>query len=388
MNSNKLFELEALRGIASIITFFGHFFIAFLPALSGFFTPGQGLIGTPFFFIINGSAAVIFFFVLSGFVLTYKYYRTQEISIITIGVTKRYFRLAGPVFIVIMLSYLIFKLDLYHYIDAGIMTNSPWLEDFAYSGRGRNFNPSLKDALKQGTILCFFRGDSYYNNNLWTMKVELIGSMISFALAPIFINFRKKEFIFSLPILLLLFHFINPYYVCFLLGSLLALFVSRKDPFKIPVWIKIPLILIIVFFFSYFRPVNYYSFLNIQMPFFSELSIQIYINTIASMIIIFIMLSEGRLKRSFQGRIGKLLGNLSFPLYLIHTIIICSFSSWFFILIHDETGSNYSAVFMTLCVTVVIVACATYILYLFDKNWVTMINTIFKKFHNSSPQSQ
>jgi peptidoglycan/LPS O-acetylase OafA/YrhL len=58
-------QLDSLRGLAALTVFFGHFWGAKLKM--SFF---EGLSKTPFSFLLNGGAAVMFFFVLSGFVLS------------------------------------------------------------------------------------------------------------------------------------------------------------------------------------------------------------------------------------------------------------------------------------------------------------------------------
>src|SRR5690606_12773670 len=73
-NVNKLGELEALRGIASVIVLVHHALLGFAPGLHGLLQPDSphALFGTPAFSLINGGAAVVLFFVLSGFVLTFR----------------------------------------------------------------------------------------------------------------------------------------------------------------------------------------------------------------------------------------------------------------------------------------------------------------------------
>jgi hypothetical protein len=43
--------------------------------------------------------------------------------------------------------------------------------------------PSFWDAFSQGAFYTFFRGDAYYDSSLWSMRYELIGSLLAFGLA-------------------------------------------------------------------------------------------------------------------------------------------------------------------------------------------------------------
>ena len=87
----KLTELDAVRGIAAAIVFSGHFCEGLLPAVT------SALNGTPLFIALNGPAAVIVFFVLSGFVLTLRPLSAQRAGLIIPLALKRWPRLAGPV---------------------------------------------------------------------------------------------------------------------------------------------------------------------------------------------------------------------------------------------------------------------------------------------------
>src|SRR3954452_14928711 len=97
MKSRKfLVELEALRGIAAIIVLVHHFMLGFTPRFHGLLYPDQplSLLGTPVFALINGSAAVVIFFVLSGFVLTVGLFKSRSLRGALISTVKRWPRLA------------------------------------------------------------------------------------------------------------------------------------------------------------------------------------------------------------------------------------------------------------------------------------------------------
>jgi len=92
----KLIELEALRGLAAVVVLFHHFMLGFTPRLHGMFYADQpySLFGTPAFAFVNGSAAVIVFFVLSGFVLTVGIFKSQRAAGVFVAALKRWPRLA------------------------------------------------------------------------------------------------------------------------------------------------------------------------------------------------------------------------------------------------------------------------------------------------------
>jgi peptidoglycan/LPS O-acetylase OafA/YrhL len=86
-----LTTLDAVRGGAAVVVFTGHYFRNFAPGFE------HSVNGTPFYTLFNGPAAVILFFVLSGFVLSRRPIKTGDIFDVTGGAIKRWPRLAGPV---------------------------------------------------------------------------------------------------------------------------------------------------------------------------------------------------------------------------------------------------------------------------------------------------
>src|ERR1700735_4161538 len=125
--SRKLMELEALRGVAAVIVLFHHFLLIVAPRLHGRNFPDDpiALVRTPLFALVNGSAAVAVFFVLSGFVLTLRAIEGRDWRQIFIGVLKRWPRLALLVVTVNIISAMFFMLGLYQ--------NSTWFDLHNYA---------------------------------------------------------------------------------------------------------------------------------------------------------------------------------------------------------------------------------------------------------------
>src|ERR1700730_17551481 len=103
---SKLIELEVLRGIAAMIVLFHHFLLVVAPRLHGRNFPDDpiALVRTPLFALANGTAAVAVFFVLSGFVLTFRAMEKRNWTQLLVGVLKRWPRLVPLVATVNVLS--------------------------------------------------------------------------------------------------------------------------------------------------------------------------------------------------------------------------------------------------------------------------------------------
>ena len=134
--SSRLTTLEGLRGLASLVVVIWHSFLGFSPERTGIFdkfSAADSFSGSLLFVFMNGTGAVVFFFVLSGFVLPRSGLVGSDKSLIARAAVRRYPRLMMPVLLAVMFSYLFFRFNLYSYIDASKISGSPWLEKFAYA---------------------------------------------------------------------------------------------------------------------------------------------------------------------------------------------------------------------------------------------------------------
>jgi peptidoglycan/LPS O-acetylase OafA/YrhL len=173
----KLVQLEAVRGIASVVVVFHHFVLAFLPGVKA--SAPTGYFVAPWQWVINGEGAVSLFFVLSGFVLTRRYFETPPaFGDVTIAAAKRFPRLFLPASASILLGYSLLAFGGRPYMEAGRLTDSWWLSEFGGSAVKGNFVPSLSSALQQCFGIFLVKQQTMYSSNLWTMRPEPFGSLV------------------------------------------------------------------------------------------------------------------------------------------------------------------------------------------------------------------
>lgn len=131
---SKIGYLEGLRGIASLIVVFHHYMCAFYPAMV--FGAGAAFhIGpiearfaaSPLNVLYNGGFAVCIFFVLSGYVLTNRYFRIRQRDLVTSSAVRRYVRLMIPTLFTVIVAYLLSTANLYYNGLASNITGSTWL---------------------------------------------------------------------------------------------------------------------------------------------------------------------------------------------------------------------------------------------------------------------
>ena len=174
-------------------------------------------------------AAVSFFFVLAGFVLTWQFFRTGHTGTVLRGVLKRWPRLGAPCVLATLLSWTLFRIGAYHFQQAAAISGSPWLAAFGNAGLiGEGFRTSLWDAFQQGAFETFFEGTSYYDSSLWTMRSEMVGSLFVLATAPI-LRCCTRPFVAAVLLLVLGVMIVStfPHMPEFLAGLFLSWYLSR-----------------------------------------------------------------------------------------------------------------------------------------------------------------
>ncbi len=306
--------LEGVRGLAAFAVVFGH-------TVHGFAPHFLAIQDTPFNLLINGDGAVIIFFVLSGYVLTRQYFVTGRPIVIVRGVLKRWPRLMGPVLLAVLASWLLFVLGAYHFQEAGALSGSSWLSRFG-NAPDYPFEPSFRGAVSEGALLTFIRPGSF--------------------------NYA-----------LMLCRYLNSYYCAFIFGVLLAR--VTKPGTRIRAILAVPLLAAALFLLGYTDASDgVYHLLHL-----SRIG-AVYVLTAAASLTLGVILSSPELHRLMDNRYMAFVGELSFPLYLVHTLVICSVGSQVFVL----TGSLAAAALTVVAVSFV----SAMPIFWFNRIWVSAVN--------------
>lgn len=332
--TEKINYLDGLRGIAAVNVMIMHFFIVFLPAMiysdrmpSHLGNFEQIFSNTPLGLIGAGNFSVCIFFILSGYVLTQKYFKTKDRNIIISGAVRRYIRLFVPVLVAILLSFLLASAGVFHY----------YIETVAISGNNNYagywiFTPDIIEAIKQAVWGTFFAGEDTYNPVLWTMTIEFYGSILVFAMTFLF-GQQRARWTFYLAAAIF---FFNSYYLAFIIGLGLAdTFNSKTSIFKTGNKIVLSIILISGLFIGSY-PVgtvtndSLYGFLN--NGFFQTPKLTYHI--LGAGMIMYVLLNSRWLQNIFSSPLLILLGKISYSLYLIHFLVISSFTCALFLFLY------------------------------------------------------
>nr|WP_253199105.1 acyltransferase [Clostridium gasigenes] len=323
----KIKFLDGLRGGAAFIVVIAHYIQVFYPTvfngnIESIHTKNNlELIfyKTPLNLFFNANFCVCIFFVLSGYVLSIKFFKHNDKEIIISGMLKRYLRLAIPVLAVLTLSYLMRKCNLFYFGDVSSITKTEIMNRYL-------IKYDYIDILKQSLFQIFIFDIETYNAVLWTMKYEFIGSFIVFFILILFSHCKHKK---TLSIALILI-FLNSYYLGFVLGCLLS-YISINKKIKIKKITLKFLLLISLFFgsYPYYQGSNsIYYIISIK---FGEINNFILFHTLGGALLVFVIINFKTLQNIFSSRTMVFLGKISFSLYLVHFLFINSLGCYIFI---------------------------------------------------------
>ena len=330
--SGKLQYLEGLRGGAALIVVIHHYLLAFAPELESTF-----LEYTPLRLLYSGRTSVCIFFVLSGFVLSYKFFNTLDSRVLIAGAVKRYFRLLLPVIFSIILMCFLMKGNLVFSYAVYPLTASDWLQGHLA------FEPSFSDALYQGFVSCFFLFEASYNSALWTMSWELYGSIIVFVLAFIISRINRWGiFLAAIACLALS----KTYFPGFILGLLLSYAYVNYKPVNLlnDIRWKNSLLLLAILMLSYDRSKNCLF--------------------LGGALLIYILLHSNRMQSFFSSKFFVWLGKVSFSMYTIHMVILCTLSSFVYLKL-PESFSTYFKSFLVFGLSTPVIFIVSYFISIF-----------------------
>jgi peptidoglycan/LPS O-acetylase OafA/YrhL len=313
-------EIDGIRGWASFSVLLYHVFHEMLRAKVPWI---NSVWLAPF---LEGRLAVCVFFVLSGDALTNTFLVRggSDPTPIDRLVVRRYTRLTIPIF---MSCALVFILRLAHadlHDEASVILNrTNWL------GEVIEFPFSVIGLLRYSLLGVYTSHSNAvsYNPFLWTMSLEMIGSMLVFLTCYLWPRLRHGKAVVA-ALALGLFGF-NSFLCLFFAGMFLGLL--RSESFFVRIsggklrqmaWLAAFLAVALLLVATYER----------QLPLFFDLGM--------GFVIVFVLYSQRSLRNLMSGRLSTWLGDLSFPIYLVHFAMLISFESWLVIVWNAHQGGT------------------------------------------------
>ena len=165
--------------------------------------------------------------------------------------------------------------------------------------------------------------------------------------------------VFASVAALMLCRYLNSYDCAFIFGVLLAR--VTKPGTRIRAILAVPLLAAALFLLGYTDASDgVYHLLHL-----SRIG-AVYVLTAAASLTLGVILSSPELHRLMDNRYMAFVGELSFPLYLVHTLVICSVGSQVFVL----TGSLAAAALTVVAVSFV----SAMPIFWFNRIWVSAVN--------------
>lgn len=313
MEKNRIDYLDSLRGLASVSVVISHFVLAYRLDLQF-----KLLNYSPLHFFYDGFAAVTFFFVLSGYVLTLSLKNRDQISLNSFYL-KRIFRIMPAYIVVLLISLLLY----YYYVHINtIPETSNWINSFW------NKPLDLKNFVKQ----LFFIIPNVDNAELvfqnWSLNVEM---KFSFIIPFLIFIYKKSNFFFFFIFNLVLFLFFNLpiYLIHFSLGITLAMnqdiivekFTIIKKKYKVILILSI----LFMYTYRYTLPMYYYYIQRRHSLILNNENLIWLITGFGSFLILLYCFTSIRLQKVLNLIFFKFIGKISYAIYLTHIFVLIFF---------------------------------------------------------------
>ncbi len=356
----RLHLLDSIRGWASIQVLLFHvcheMFAHKLPELGA-----VGLNG----FIISGGFAVAVFFVLSGEALSHGYFVRKDINSVRKLAIKRYVRLTIPIFVSCLIVFILMKTNLVFSHQAAVVLDRPdWLAPFL------PFEASVRGFFSYALFGVFFRHSTAtsYNPFLWSMSVELFGSMFVFFTLFVARTPAQRWAIYALvtPFVLIF----DPLLICFICGMIfgemrVAGVFRRLAAHRAANWIAL--------FLAIDVGVGLTVYPMLHLP---DVAI-LHRVSIAAALFLFAIYSSNWLQSVFDNRLSHFLGELSFPIYLVHFPIIVSLQSFLVLRLFSDGIVTRPGAYLIMLTTIAAVLVAAFLFRYVERFAIRASNEFF-----------
>jgi peptidoglycan/LPS O-acetylase OafA/YrhL len=327
----RLVVLDGLRGLAALVVVIYHFCSAFFPRL----IPDQTrqpfwLACTPVGILYNGPFAVSVFFVLSGFVLYQAASKRKDPLYVL--VLLRYLRLALPAAASVIFAWALLKRMPNASARVNAVIPHMWMSSgLSYQG----YVPSFLHALMNGFVGIFVQsGTSKFNNALWTMKFEALGSLGIYLFCCTPVRSRLRVVV---GVAVALFALIYPIFTGFVVGAVLNELWSTGRLRRFSPMTVLAAGILLGF------PANGFAALLHLPHMYARLTLgntNSYFATAGAALILYAVLFSPRLSAALSSRVPHFLGVVSFPLYLVHVPLLYTVMSVLYLrLIPFSAGS-------------------------------------------------
>ena len=292
--STRKIYLDSTRGIAAMMVLLAHTLKTFSPSLYSTF---------PLNIMWDGDAAVLYFFILSGFVLNESLQKKDlKFMLIVAFVRKRFLRIYPAFLVIFLFSVLLFPFYAH--------PTSSWLALYW------QFTPDWKNILQQSILLKRIPNEPTLRilPHDWTLSIEILISLF----IPLMTLIARKNSILLLVIIYFLIKFfqIETFAWEFGLGVVISQQKEKLQKFMtdFSIWMKIPLVILALLFLAF---ANISTQMTLHLDNFA-----IHSKSIGLSILLILLLSSKKMQSLLENNFIHFHGKVSYSLYLIHFILI------------------------------------------------------------------
>lgn len=353
MKEKRLTYLEGLRGVAALMVFLCHFSYAFYYALYSTEIVEANMPGnldaylavTPLNILYNGKLAVQIFFILCGYVISIRYFQTGNKDYLVKSAVKRYFRLLVPIFFLEVITFFLMKVGAYHNEAAAVISKSQdWFMYFNIK------EPTIPTLVKEIFFDAFFGEPFYYNNVLWIIKYEFLGSLMVYGILYLTGKWKYRDVLYVILILVS----IRSFYVSIFIGMFLCDLMHQEHTlvrFCRNKFILLISTLVGLVFATY--PAAGENLKHTIYRYLGEPRVIIFY-VIGTTLLFWVLLNSKWMQSLLNKKLFQILGKYSFGIYLVHFPVIATFSAWLLLALDRKIGYN-SIMIINLLLTVAIV---------------------------------
>jgi peptidoglycan/LPS O-acetylase OafA/YrhL len=199
------------------------------------------------------------------------------------------------------------------------------------------------------------------------MWIEFEASYIVLSLALLIRSKAAWALLGLVPMLGWWLLFNNTWLFPFILGMALAVFPLAN--IRISRTLTFVLLGIGLYLCGYFFPINHYSWASyLPLP---DIQRQVLLLGIGASFLVFVFGTRNILTEMSQGVFARLLGKISFPLYLMHVLVICSVCSW----IYATMDSGVLRITLTALALPLTLVLPVWLMSLSDSWWLSLLRT-------------
>ncbi len=307
-SQSRALEIDGIRGWASFSVLLYHTFHEMLARLVPWINSAWL---APFF---EGRLAVCVFFVLSGDALSSTFLARggADPGAIDRLVVRRYTRLTIPILMSCTLVYLLRAAHAdWHAAASAIVDRPDWLGgliafDFSVVGL-------LRYALL-GVYTSHSKATSY-NPFLWTMSIEMIGSMLVFLTCYLWPRLRRAQL--TAAVVAAVLFCLNSWFCLFFVGIVLGQL--RAGSFFAGIMAR-----------RRWQVGSLLGFIGLALLLVATNGhpLPLFFDFATAIAIVFVLYSQRTLRAFLRGRLSTWVGDVSFPIYLVQFAVIISLESW------------------------------------------------------------